>query len=326
MASASNRRSLGLASAAGGTLLIAAACGAPIAFQNAVNASGPALWYQFNETSGNAINHGTLGANYNATVSATVLRSQTTASGDTGMRFVSANDFMESLSASALTGNPTFSIEAIVKLDASGGALWGPMLHWGNGTTGTAVYFSISNFNNDRLYAGFYNAGVRTSSAITTGTWMHVAWVRQGGTDSTTGTTLYINGKVVATQQDPGLNPGVLAAGSISVASTVFRVNRAADNIGTRMFTGTLDEVALYTRALTPTEVLQHASAAGLACYANCDGSTGAPALSAGDFVCFLAQFRAGGAYANCDASTGAPALTAADFVCFLSAFRAGCP
>ncbi len=61
-------------------------------------------------------------------------------------------------------------------------------------------------------------------------------------------------------------------------------------------------------------------------CYADCDGSAATPVLSTGDFVCFLAKFRAGDAYANCDGSTGSPALTAADFVCFLGKFRAGCP
>jgi hypothetical protein len=60
--------------------------------------------------------------------------------------------------------------------------------------------------------------------------------------------------------------------------------------------------------------------------YANCDASTGSPALTAADFSCFLSKFRAGDPYANCDGSTGSPTLTAADFVCFLSAFRAGCP
>jgi len=61
------------------------------------------------------------------------------------------------------------------------------------------------------------------------------------------------------------------------------------------------------------------------ACYANCDGSTGSPVLSAGDFICFLGRFRAAEAYANCDGSTGSPTLTAADFICFLGRFRAGC-
>jgi len=66
--------------------------------------------------------------------------------------------------------------------------------------------------------------------------------------------------------------------------------------------------------------------AAGPACYANCDGSTSAPLLSASDFVCFLGKFRSGDPYANCDGSTSAPVLSAADFVCFLGKFRAGCP
>jgi hypothetical protein len=61
-------------------------------------------------------------------------------------------------------------------------------------------------------------------------------------------------------------------------------------------------------------------------CYANCDGSTTAPVLTASDFTCFLTKFRAGDSYANCDGSTGSPTLTASDFTCFLTAFRAGCP
>jgi hypothetical protein len=61
-------------------------------------------------------------------------------------------------------------------------------------------------------------------------------------------------------------------------------------------------------------------------CYANCDGSTGTPALTAADFTCFLTKFRASDSYANCDGSTGSPSLTAADFTCFLTKFRAGCP
>jgi len=61
-------------------------------------------------------------------------------------------------------------------------------------------------------------------------------------------------------------------------------------------------------------------------CYANCDASTAAPLLNAGDFTCFLSRFRANDCYANCDGNTGVPALSAADFTCFLNKFRAGCP
>jgi hypothetical protein len=70
------------------------------------------------------------------------------------------------------------------------------------------------------------------------------------------------------------------------------------------------------------------------ACYANCDQSTGDPALNANDFQCFLNAYAIAPTlpndqqitdYANCDGSTGNPALNANDFQCFLNAFAVGC-
>ncbi len=60
-------------------------------------------------------------------------------------------------------------------------------------------------------------------------------------------------------------------------------------------------------------------------CYANCDGSTGSPALTANDFQCFINEYAANHAYANCDGSTGNPALTANDFQCFINKYAGGC-
>jgi hypothetical protein len=62
------------------------------------------------------------------------------------------------------------------------------------------------------------------------------------------------------------------------------------------------------------------------ACYANCDCSTGAPALSVADVACFVGRFVAGDPYANCDGSGAEPVLNVNDFVCFLNRFAAGCP
>ncbi len=59
--------------------------------------------------------------------------------------------------------------------------------------------------------------------------------------------------------------------------------------------------------------------------YANCDNSTGTPALTANDFQCFLNSFASKSVYANCDGSTGTPPLTANDFQCFLNKFAMGC-
>ena len=61
------------------------------------------------------------------------------------------------------------------------------------------------------------------------------------------------------------------------------------------------------------------------ACYANCDGSTGTPVLTANDFQCFADAYASGSSTANCDGSTGTPTLTANDFQCFANAFAAGC-
>jgi YVTN family beta-propeller protein len=60
----------------------------------------------------------------------------------------------------------------------------------------------------------------------------------------------------------------------------------------------------------------------GTVCYANCDGSTGSPVLTANDFACFLNEFAAGNSYADCD---GVGGLTANDFQCFLNSYAAGC-
>lgn len=61
-------------------------------------------------------------------------------------------------------------------------------------------------------------------------------------------------------------------------------------------------------------------------CYANCDGSTVAPALNVNDFVCFLTKYAAGESYANCDGSSVQPVLNVNDFVCFQTRFAQGCP
>jgi hypothetical protein len=65
--------------------------------------------------------------------------------------------------------------------------------------------------------------------------------------------------------------------------------------------------------------------ATGPTCYANCDGSTGNPLLTANDFQCFINKYAANDTYANCDGSTGSPLLTANDFQCFLNKYASGC-
>jgi glucose/arabinose dehydrogenase len=52
-------------------------------------------------------------------------------------------------------------------------------------------------------------------------------------------------------------------------------------------------------------------------CKANCDGSTGSPALNVNDFLCFMNRYASGDCYANCDGSTSSPTLNVNDFICY---------
>jgi hypothetical protein len=74
-------------------------------------------------------------------------------------------------------------------------------------------------------------------------------------------------------------------------------------------------------------------------CFANCDGSTTQPVLTANDFQCFQNEYARLAfldpnthleeqiySIANCDGSTTVPVLTSNDFQCFLAAYAAGCP
>ncbi len=73
-------------------------------------------------------------------------------------------------------------------------------------------------------------------------------------------------------------------------------------------------------------EVFQLVDNVAAVCYANCDGSTVSPTLTANDFQCFLDRYVSGDAYANCDGSTTSPVLSANDFQCFINTFAGGCP
>lgn len=236
-----------------------AAFAASLQFQNSVLDDAPVLYYQFNELSGNAVNYGSLGAGFNATYNGTPGRGAATAQGDAGVGFDDAGDFLESLAASpaSLSGNPSFTAEALVFVPTTGSAsLWAPLLHWGDGgasRTGKEVYFGFSQNDPTEFFAGFYNGGLQTADTVPRGTWRHLVWVRNGGGNSQAGSTIYVDGVVVLTESDPALCCNGLTP---SVTSSAFRVNRARDF--TRFFVGTLDELALYDYALTATDVEAH--------------------------------------------------------------------
>ncbi len=240
-------------------LITAPAAAAPLAFQQAINTSAPILYYQLNEAAGNAINHGSLGATFNATYNGTIQRAVPTPAGDTGAIFDDVSDYLESLTTSpaALSGNPTFSAETLVAIRCTATSNFYPaFLHWGQGTTSQEVFFSLRGNDSNKAYAGFYNGGLTTSDPTPVGEWMHLVWVRQGGGNAATGTTLYLNGQSVALSVDNSL---CCATSVPAVTSAAFRVNRGRDF--TRFTTMEMDELALYDRTLSASEVTTHFNA-----------------------------------------------------------------
>jgi len=256
-----------------GVLLIATAVlampstlpAASAAYQAAIETSAPVLYYQFNEASGAAVNYGSLGAAYNATYFGAPTLQAPTLEGDSGVAFNTGADYLESLGVvpAGLIGNPTFSAEALFFVPQGGTcSLWAPFLHWGPSdndcTTARSVYFSFSNNDPTAAFAGFYNGGLKSASgSLPLGRWHLFIWVRVGGGTALEGTTVYLDGEdVTATLvPDPGLPFDGLTP---AVEATAFRVNRARDFDGSRYFTGTLDELSLYDRALTPQEAFEH--------------------------------------------------------------------
>ena len=97
------------------------------AYQAAIEASAPVLYYQFNEASGAAVNYGSLGSGYDATYLGLPTRQASTLGGDSGVAFATGADYLESLGVApnGLTGNPTFSAEALFFVPVLGGCgLW----------------------------------------------------------------------------------------------------------------------------------------------------------------------------------------------------------
>ncbi len=241
--------------------------GAPPSFQTIVQGSGPLLYYQLNETVGYAINYGSLGPACDGQYFGAIGRNTATAGGDSGITLDSGDDYLESLAVSppSLSGNPSFSIEVVVYLGMdSYASYWPPFMHWGDGGAsrdGREVYFGLHHNDPRNIYAGFFNGGMSTNQPLSLGQWYHLVMVRQGGGNSATGTSLYVNGQNVALIVDPDLSPGVLVP---AIIASTFRINRARE--GNRYFTGILDEVAVYDRVLTTEEIDDHFAALGLAC------------------------------------------------------------
>lgn len=230
------------------------------AFQNDIAGQNPLVWYKLNQPAGSsiAINSGSLGSSLNGTAFNNPTFGAPADGGDTGVAFANGSGQQQYIQTAnnvpaSLQGNPTFTVEVLVYLPSQGQPsipVYAPFLWWGGNGTGNSVYFSLSHANYNQVFVGFYNSGLVMTGAINLDAWNLITWVRDsnGGTNnSLTGSTLYINGVVVATTSDP------LLSGRAGVFPTVqpgpITIERAGDF--SRYFTGTVADAAVFPTALS---------------------------------------------------------------------------
>ena len=318
--------------------LATAVSAAPPEFHTQVAAGGPLLWFKFNEAPGSVVfvNSGSLGVAFNADVPAGAVLSAATPGGDGGVQVNgSAGQFMQSDAdcPASLTGDPTITCEAIVRMASNNSVSCGypPFLYWGSNGTGRSVYFSLQHFSGVRPYVGFYNGGLRATCDQPMTRFIHLVWTHQGGAGQWGGSTLYVNGQAVSTEHDDVL----IGAPTIAVTASPFYINTATDC--TRRFAGIIDEVVLYDRVLSANEVSAHFATLTLPkCAADVTGLGGSASCAADgsvtpdDLIVYLSAFFGGNLAIADIASLGGNLLpdgqlTADDIIAFLSVFFAGC-
>jgi len=147
-----------------------------------------------------------------------------------------------------------FSIASWVYLNSS--SSWNRVFDFG---TGTSVYMFLSPQNGSTSAVRFAittggngsEQQITGSSALPTGTWVHVAVTKSGNTG-----TLYVNGSVVGTNNSMTLSPSSLGN---TTQNWIGRSQWSADPY----LNGLVDDFRIYSRALSASEVSSLASGGG---------------------------------------------------------------
>ena len=150
---------------------------------------------------------------------------------------------------SAITGLPTgdspYTISAWIKPTAFGAR---GIVGWGNygaGNQTNAFRLDSSGGLHNYWWGNDLVTPAQPNTITTTGTWAHVVANYDGTTRR-----IWVNGVVVASDSN---GPASIASGNFAIGKTV----------GNEWFSGVIDELAIYGRALTASEITQLASGAG---------------------------------------------------------------
>lgn len=229
-------------------------------YSSAVLADGPAAYYRLGETSGTTAADSS-GNGYNGTISGTVtlgspgaLPNDTDASMNFGGGMVQTPHDMTNITA--------LTEEVWVKTTDAGS--WRTLFWDGGGSAPSFILGLSSGYCNQTvgapfLYLGAPNlyVGIHGRTPINDGKWHYLAGVFSGASGqqiTTSQMKLYVDGVPVPTD---ACNQGSASANAPISGSGGTRIPYAGD------FNGYLDEAAIYTKALSQTQLTNHIAASG---------------------------------------------------------------
>jgi hypothetical protein len=208
-----------------------------IAFSVAAAASGPIAAYSFNEGAGTTLNDRS-GRGHTGTISGATW---SPAGGRFGgaLSFDGVNDWVTVNDTAVLDLTTTMTLEAWVNPSAvtnwrtvllkerTGGLAYA--LYGANGASRAAGYVNI----------GGTDIGVNATANLALNTWTHLAVTYDGTT-----IRVYVNGTQVATRAQTG---------AMATSTSVLRIG--GNSVWSEFFQGLIDEVRIYSRALTAAEI-----------------------------------------------------------------------
>lgn len=195
-------------------------------------------------------NHGTL-TNF------TVANAWAVSGGNYALTFDASDDKVTGAMVSVPTGDVTLSAWVNINTHREYNGVFGPSSAYQTGMTmylqsgaGTGVAFGV-------LAAGGY-AEVQATRLPSTGAWHHVCGVRIG----TAQLAVYVNGVLQAVGNTVG---GGTPSGALTFP-TEYVIGKLAGTFGASdQFGGSMDDIAIFNRALTPNEIRLRASGRGIA-------------------------------------------------------------
>ncbi|HDH31647.1 MAG TPA: hypothetical protein ENH26_02640, partial [Candidatus Wolfebacteria bacterium] len=206
------------------------------------NMTGNVLLYHMNESSGTITDTSGLGNNgtYNG-----ALYSQT-GKLNTAIGFDGVNDYTIK---NPINNFPTTVITVEFWMNSSDTTNSGTPISYASSASDND--FLIYNYNNFSIYRGGTTTG-GTSVSANDGNWHHIAVTWRGS-----------DGQVKIYKEGSEAYSGTLATGTSITGGGSLVLAQEQDSVGggfdpTQAFNGTIDEVAIYNRVLSPTEILDH--------------------------------------------------------------------